>query len=276
MLSLISAVLASPGMDAALTLAWLAIAVSVTVDVLLTNSDVRAALGWIAAAWLSPILGGTLYFLFGINRVTRRALKLTRRFRKATWPGHGTPPALDENIAQLADISGRVIGGELTGGNLLTPLNGGDEAYPKMLAAIQGARKGVVLASYIFRNDEAGRRFADALIAARARGVQVRVLAAPARLNEVIEACFVETATIGLRHHVVRRAVLARGAEEVEVDGRRLRVKTVRRPGGQTTGKTEAIDVAGESGHAARRALRSAGEAEALARLAARRSEAEE
>jgi cardiolipin synthase len=137
---------------------------------------VRGALGWIAAAWLSPILGGVLYFMFGINRVTRRALKLTRRFRRATWPGHGTPPALDDNIAQLAEISGKVIGGELTGGNRLTPLNGGDEAYPQMLAAIDGARKGVVLASYIFRNDRAGRRFADALIAARARGVEVRVL----------------------------------------------------------------------------------------------------
>ena len=176
MLSLISAVLASPGMDAALTLAWLAIAVSVTVDVLLTKSDVRAALGWIAAAWLSPILGGTLYFLFGINRVTRRALKLTRRRRRRTRPASGQAPALAENIAQLAEVSGAVIGGELSGGNLLTPLNGGDEAYPQMLAAIDGATRGVVLASYIFRDDAAGRRFIEALGNAKARGVEVRVL----------------------------------------------------------------------------------------------------
>jgi cardiolipin synthase len=166
----------SPAADAALALVWLLIAASVTVDVLLTRSDVRAAMGWIAAAWLSPILGGLLYFLFGINRVTRRALKLTRRLRKPVWPAAGEPPALDDNVAQLAEISGKVIGGELSGGNRLSPLAGGDEAYPQMLEAIAGAKKGVVLASYIFRDDEAGRRFADALIAAQARGVQVRVL----------------------------------------------------------------------------------------------------
>jgi len=104
-------------------------------------------------------------------------------------------------------------------------------------------------------------------------GVQVRVLAAPARLDEIVQACFGETATIGLRHHVASRVVLARETKDVEVDGRRLRVKTVTRPGGQTTGKTEAVDVASKSGHAARSALRRAGEAAALARLASKREE---
>ena len=54
------------------------LAAIVTVDVLLKKSDVRGALGWIGAAWFSPILGSLLYYLFGINRVTRRALKMSR------------------------------------------------------------------------------------------------------------------------------------------------------------------------------------------------------
>ncbi|MBV9548058.1 MAG: phospholipase [Alphaproteobacteria bacterium] len=176
MISLILSALGSPLADTVFLLVWFVIAAGVTTDVLLTKSDVRAALGWIAAAWLSPILGGVLYFLFGINRVTRRALKLTRHSRRQVWPGTGTAPTLKDNIAQLAEISARVIGGELTGGNRITPLDGGDGAYSAMLAAIEGARKGVVLASYIFRNDEAGDRFIKALTAARARGVEVRVL----------------------------------------------------------------------------------------------------
>src|SRR5215469_16960053 len=57
---------------------YLILALSVTADVLLKKSDVRSALGWIAAAWLSPIFGSLLYYMFGINRVTRRALKLRR------------------------------------------------------------------------------------------------------------------------------------------------------------------------------------------------------
>ena len=176
MLSLAFWHLSSPTAVLVLALAYIAIAASVTADVLLTKSDVRTALGWIAAAWLSPIFGSLLYYMFGINRVTRRALKLARHRSHAAWPGMGAPPALAENIAQLAAVSAKVIGGELAGGNCITPLAGGDETYPQMLAAIAGARRGVVLASYIFRDDEAGRQFAEALIAARARGVDVRVL----------------------------------------------------------------------------------------------------
>ena len=37
------------------------LAVSVTADVLLKKSDVRAALGWIGLVWLAPILGSLLY-----------------------------------------------------------------------------------------------------------------------------------------------------------------------------------------------------------------------
>ena len=59
----------------------------------------------------------------------------------------------------------------------------------------------------------------------------VQVLAAPAALDAVIAACFVETTTIGLRHEVVQGIALPREEHEVEVDGHRLRLKTVRRPG---------------------------------------------
>jgi pyridinium-3,5-bisthiocarboxylic acid mononucleotide nickel chelatase len=102
---------------------------------------------------------------------------------------------------------------------------------------------------------------------------QVRILAAPERLDEIIRACFLETTTIGLRHHLVRRAVLARLTEEVEVDGRRLRVKMAMRPDGQATGKAEAADVADQSGRSGRSALSRAGEAAALALLSSKRNE---
>jgi pyridinium-3,5-bisthiocarboxylic acid mononucleotide nickel chelatase len=101
--------------------------------------------------------------------------------------------------------------------------------------------------------------------------VQVRILAAPHRLDEVIRACFLETTTIGLRHHLVRRALLARLTEEVEVEGKRLRVKMAMRPDGEATAKAEAVDVAAQAGRGARSALRSAGEAAALARLSSKR-----
>jgi cardiolipin synthase len=52
----------------------------------------------------------------------------------------------------------------------------GDEAFPAMLAAIGDAKQTVCLETYIFSDDELGRRFRDALFAACRRGVKVRVL----------------------------------------------------------------------------------------------------
>jgi len=149
----------------------------VTIDVLLKKSDVRAALGWISAAWLSPILGSLLYYMFGINRVTRRALKLRRRNQsQAKRPPHGAEPAASPNLATLAEVGRRITESPLIAGNRIEILQGGDEAYPAMLKAIDEAKNTVVLASYIYIEDAAGRKFSDALIAANNRGVKVRVL----------------------------------------------------------------------------------------------------
>jgi cardiolipin synthase len=61
-------------------------------------------------------------------------------------------------------------------GNRVRLLRLGDAAYPEMLAAIGGAEKSIALSTYIFNDDPLGRRFVEALAAARARGVEVRVL----------------------------------------------------------------------------------------------------
>jgi cardiolipin synthase len=149
----------------------------VTVDVLLKKSDVRAALGWIAAAWLSPIFGSLLYYMFGINRVTRRALRLRRLDdSQAKRPPHGTQPDASPNLATLAEVGRRVTESPLIAGNKIEILQGGDEAYPAMLKAIDEAKTCIAMASYIYEDDAAGRKFSEALIAACNRGVQVRVL----------------------------------------------------------------------------------------------------
>ena len=64
--------------------AYVLLAGIVTTDVLLKKSDVRGALGWIGAVWFAPIIGSLLYYMFGINRVTRRALKLARLDNRET------------------------------------------------------------------------------------------------------------------------------------------------------------------------------------------------
>ena len=55
-------------------------------------------------------------------------------------------------------------------------LDGGAEAFPLMLQAIEAARATVHLEVYAFALDATGERFAEALAAAALRGVRVRVV----------------------------------------------------------------------------------------------------
>jgi cardiolipin synthase len=153
---------------------------TVTLHVLKRDLEVRAAAGWIGIAWLSPLLGSLVYYVFGINRVTRRAARRRRRPASnrgtpsgAEWQAH---PAMGEHYRPLALLVHRVTGEPLTAGNRIEPLQNGDAAYPAMLAAIDSARVSVVLCTYILRDDKAGRPFIEALARARQRGVEVRVL----------------------------------------------------------------------------------------------------
>jgi hypothetical protein len=91
----------------------------------------------------------------------------------------------------------------------------------------------------------------------------IQVLAQPEGVEQVIEACFSETATLGLRTQFVERRVLPRRHETVEVDGRRLRVKVAERPGSPTV-KVESDDLRTLPGRAARDRARREGEAEGL------------
>jgi cardiolipin synthase len=167
----------SPLAQAIWAVAYVLLAGLVTADVLLKKSDVRGAMGWIGAVWLAPILGSLLYYMFGINRVTRRALKLARPDNCET-AAQGAPaePQGPANIRTLAEVGKRLTGAPLAAANRIAILEGGDQAYPAMLEAIRAARHSVAMASYIFRDDAVGREFATALSEAHKRGVQVRVL----------------------------------------------------------------------------------------------------
>ena len=93
---------------------------------------------------------------------------------------------------------------------------------------------------------------------------QIQVLARPERLDAVIDRCFAETTTIGLRWRLEARAVLAREAVTVAAPDDEVEVKLVTRPGGVRTAKAEIDQVTGV-GHAVRASRRRAAEAEALA-----------
>jgi cardiolipin synthase len=153
---------------------------------LLNKRDPRSALGWVAVCLLfHPAAGGILYWLFGVNRIHTRAQRWQQRGEWGLAPHicqlydvrtTEMPAALKQEVAALLAVSDRVNRWPVLGGNRIAMLQNGEEAYPAMLAAIHTARRCIYLSTYIFDTDTTGRTFIDALGAATARGVDVRVL----------------------------------------------------------------------------------------------------
>ena len=91
--------------------------------------------------------------------------------------------------------------------------------------------------------------------------VHVRLLARIGAVEPIIESCFRETTTLGVRWHEVSRAALARASATVTVDGRSVRVKSAHRPGDVRTAKAEIDDLARVGGgHAIRERVRASAE----------------
>jgi cardiolipin synthase A/B len=123
--------------------------------------------------WLSPVLGALLYVGFGINRVRRRAHRLKGPVRSVDHLITGDISS-DDPLERLKVAIG--TGQDMASGKVVAALDCGDEAYPQMLAAIESAKSHIRLSTYIFRTDQVGLQFIDALVRAHRRGVRIRVL----------------------------------------------------------------------------------------------------
>ena len=158
--------------DISVVTAWLwggfiaAVSVLSAAHALLNKRDPRSAIGWISVCLFVPLVGAFFYFLLGVNRVRRRALKLRAL---------ADSPVDDGRYQVLGDGPVQVAPAPLDGNEIESYLNG-PEAYDAMLAAIAGASESVWLSQYIFEKRGVGGDFIDALGAAASRGVKVRVL----------------------------------------------------------------------------------------------------
>ncbi len=88
--------------------------------------------------------------------------------------------AAEPRAATARAVPAEAVGGsyhpQLTGGNRVRLLQGGDELFAAMIDAIDAARSQIWLATYIFDDDPAAQRVAEALVAAGRRGVEVRIV----------------------------------------------------------------------------------------------------
>jgi len=164
----------------------LALAVIACGHAVLYKKETRSAIAWVGFICLVPLVGSLLYFVFGINRLRRRAVLLRgslERYRSGAPQTECLPEKLRDHLPPdsgylnvLARVVGEVVDRPLLPGNQIEPLINGDEAFPAMLAAIGAARVSISLQTYIFDHDDAGLAFAQALGDAVRRGVEVRVL----------------------------------------------------------------------------------------------------
>jgi cardiolipin synthase len=159
------------------------VAAATAVHAAMTKDDVRSAIGWVGIAILSPFFGSFLYLVAGVNRIRRSAVRQRgRRSGGRARPSWGPVSELEVETQVGAQFKSLKILGDnvarlpFTAGNAVTLLEGGDATYAAMLEAIGKAERSIALQTYIFDLDPVGREIAEALAAAVARGVEVRVL----------------------------------------------------------------------------------------------------
>jgi len=169
---------------ALLIVAWIVAGCLSAGHAIMYKRDARSSAIWLLLSFTMPLVGPWLYWVIGINRVERKAVKHLGKRERPFDPS----PVREQNIdseeqvcivgplQSLHRVSQRVTRLPLLPGNEVIPLHGGEQAFPRMLSAIASAERTVTLASYIFDWDDVGREFVAALNAAANRGVRVHVL----------------------------------------------------------------------------------------------------
>ena len=168
----------------AVVAAWLVLAGIGAAHAIMYKRDPRSTAIWVFVSFTLPLVGPWLYWVLGVNRIERRAVRrLGRRGRpfersNLTEAEEGADPHGEAvgHLIRLRTVADRVTRLPLLPGNAILPLHNGEQAYPRMLDAIAEARRSVTLASYIFDWDDVGRDFAHALDEAAQRGVRVHAL----------------------------------------------------------------------------------------------------
>lgn len=170
----------------------IAVPVVLSASVILYKRNERAAIAWVGLILLNPIIGSIAYLLLGINRIRRRAVRVRPHAvdRIALSSASATATCRSSAIenadleassiagvhAELTRLTDALAANRLTPANSVTPLVNGDQTYPEMIRAIEGAKRSICFESYIFKHDSVGREFVAALERAVGRGIEVRVL----------------------------------------------------------------------------------------------------
>ena len=143
-----------------------------------------SAMAWLTIIFFQPWLGLVLYGLLGRRRLGKRRLRRYEQVsraigqidRLAMQRDHVMQPAVDPDQRSLITITEDLSEMPILGGNFVELIKESDEAIDRLVTDIDAAEHHVHLQTYIYRNDETGRRVAAALVPAAERGVTCRLI----------------------------------------------------------------------------------------------------
>ncbi|MEO5722647.1 MAG: phospholipase D-like domain-containing protein [Chthoniobacterales bacterium] len=86
------------------------------------------------------------------------------------------PPLYSAASPAFRQATGSLLGGNFVDGNSITTLENGREIFPAMLSAIRGAKHTINFETYIFRDGEIAKKFAEAFAERAKAGVTVNAI----------------------------------------------------------------------------------------------------
>ncbi len=102
-------------------------------------------------------------------------------------------------LARQTIVLEEISGSPLVAGNKATLLKDGEATYGAMFKAIQGAQDHINFETFIFEDDEIGRRFADLLLEKQEQGVQVNLIYDSVGSKDTPEAFFKRLRDCGIK-----------------------------------------------------------------------------
>ena len=156
-------------------------------SILLRRRNPIGQLAWIMSLFIFPFFGVMGWWIFGRTRIDKK--KAIHVKKRSAFSRHSDPSS-DENVQAQYQFA-------TTQGNDVQTLLSGQEAYKAILSAIANARHHIHLEFYIWKDDTVGNTFLHALVDAKKRGVEVRIIVDAVGSSEVTGSFFKPLKAVG-------------------------------------------------------------------------------
>ena len=148
------------------------------------HRDPTSRVAWIVVILALPVLGILAYLLLGETNIGRKRVERMKKIMAAMpgveeipgWEAAGVTPMLDDDQRALFRVGKSISGYDAVGGNQAQLMADSNVAIDTMIEDIDAATDHVHLLFYIWMPDNNGRKMAEALKRAVARGVTCRAM----------------------------------------------------------------------------------------------------